>query len=611
MHWREWSDEVLREAASRDVPIFLSIGYSSCHWCHVMAHESFDDPEIAEVMNKRYVCVKVDREERPDLDDTYMAAVQLTSGRGGWPLSAFLVPNGRAFFAGTYFPPRSFGNRLGFLELLHRIGKLWLDQRDDLVANANELHAAIRRFGDTMVPTRLTVDPVEDASSLLGALGEEFDPLAGGFGAAPKFPPHSALRFLRKVASDDRFDAAERTRATEMRTATIRAMLSGAIHDWVGGGIHRYSTDAVWHLPHFEKMLYDNLLFLAEIEEGKDSPLAARRLRGWLDREMRTTAGLFASARDADTPEGEGFYYSWTWEELSPYEAEFRSQWGAKPHGNYEDEASGHPTGRNLLFASPEVAERWTDTLDALLVRRNQRTAPALDDKALVGLNGLAIVTHGAEFADRLLALLPDLSNLPRALYATEARGEGFFEDYAGLLFGLTSLGARYEAPARAVAAAMRDRFWDADLGGFFSHPDGESEFLSRSKPAFDSPVPSANALAAEALVRLGEDDWAEHSLLAMHGFVRRAPTSTEALATAALSFAGRLTWIRVQESGDDVRITSPFARVELAAGAPNRGSDHQAIQVRLCTATRCFLSEEILVPNSKHVADVAEEDRP
>ncbi|HQR45593.1 MAG TPA: thioredoxin domain-containing protein, partial [Thermoanaerobaculia bacterium] len=408
--WYPWGDEAFGKARREGKPVFLSIGYSSCHWCHVMERESFEDEEIARVLNDGFVAVKVDREERPDVDDVYMTAVQLTSGRGGWPLSAFLLPDGRPFFAGTYFPPDDRFGRPGFRTLLLRIGEAWRTRRTEVEETAGRLAEAIAGSQD-LAPARGPAPPPELTPALLtAALAAAFDRRRGGFGGAPKFPPHLALEWLLRRGLEG--DA----EALGMAVRTFEAMAHGGIRDHLGGGFHRYATDAEWLLPHFEKMLTDNAQLLglyarAGAATGDPGFASVARATGdYLLREMRGPEGGFYAATDADSDGEEGKYFVWDAGEirglLGESDGTFFCEWyGVRPEGNFHDEASGRPTGLNVLHLSrriPAEAEaRLAPLRAALLAARARRVPPSLDDKRVAGWNALAV--SGLAVAGRAL----------------------------------------------------------------------------------------------------------------------------------------------------------------------------------------------------------------
>src|SRR5664279_3221717 len=410
--WYPWGDEAFETARRENRPVFLSIGYSSCHWCHVMEKESFESEEIARFLNAHFVSIKVDREERPDVDDVYMTAVQLTSGRGGWPLSAFLLPDRKPFFAGTYFPPDDRHGRRVFLTLLKRLESAWREKRADLESGAARIAAEVAAASG--LTARDASEPLTPASLGLlgGALSRLFDPDNGGFGDAPKFPPHLALAWLlgRGAAGDGA--------ALTMAEATLEAMALGGIRDHLGGGFHRYSTDANWLLPHFEKMLTDNAQLLgvyarAYALTGNDLFAGvARETADYLRREMTGPEGGFYASTDADSEGEEGKYFVWDpaqiRECLGETEGSFFCEWyRVREGGNFREEATGRGTGASVLFlskkisSSPGAEERLAPLTLELLDARAKRIPPSLDDKRIAGWIALAV--SGLAIAGRIL----------------------------------------------------------------------------------------------------------------------------------------------------------------------------------------------------------------
>jgi uncharacterized protein YyaL (SSP411 family) len=529
--WYPWGEEALARARAEDRPVLLSVGYSACHWCHVMAHESFEDPDTAQVMNDLFVNVKVDREERPDVDALYMQATMALTGSGGWPMTVFLTPDGRPFYAGTYFPPTARGGLPGFADLCRAMSYAYQRRRDDVEAQAAEvaqrLEGAARR-----VPGEEPLEPRLVADAMVG-LARQFDPRQGGFGGAPKFPPSLALEFLlRRVwrrPSDHH--------AREMVDLTLRRMCEGGVYDQVGGGFHRYSVDEVWLVPHFEKMLYDNALLARDytiahrLTGAPQWRRVAEETLDYLLREMRAPDGGFAAAQDADSPGGEGAFFVWTPAELYEVlpEDEARAvvlRYGVSGPGNFE--------GRNILHVAAgddvmaqEVGGDWRETVDraraTLLSVRASRPAPARDDKVIAAWNGLAIAALAeagwtldrpdyleaaratAEFV--LDRMRPD-GRLRRVWMEGESRHLGCLDDHADLAHGLLAL---YEATfeprwllaAREMAAEIMRLFHDAASGGFFYAGADAEELVARTRELEDHPTPAGNSQAAWVLLRL------------------------------------------------------------------------------------------------------------
>jgi uncharacterized protein YyaL (SSP411 family) len=534
--WYPWGPEALERARAEDKPIFLSIGYSACHWCHVMAHESFEDPGIAAQLNRDFVAIKVDREERPDLDDVYMAAVQTLTGGGGWPMSVFLTPTLEPFFGGTYFPPDDRHGIPGFPRVLSAIAEAYRDRRDEVVAQGRQLAAHLREQQE-VVPGRGDVGrPQLDLA--VARLADSFDPVHGGFGGAPKFPAPMTLEFLLR--------AWRRTRDAEvlrMVTLTLDRMAEGGIHDQVGGGFARYSTDARWLVPHFEKMLYDNAqLAHAYLEAYRATgerhyAEVARRTLEFVIRELGAGDGGFASALDADSEGEEGRFYTWDLDLFvgtlraeglnAAHAQEVAAYWGVVPGGNWE--------GRSILHVA--AAEAPPDELlerarQALMAGRERRVRPGRDDKQLAAWNGMALgalalgsgVLGDMRFHDAGRAcvrfirarLLRDDGRLWRTARGEAAHTPAFAEDYAHVADGLLAqYGAAGDAPDLELAAALMDRavadFWDETSGTFFDTSDEHDRIVARPQSLIDGATPSANSVAADVLLRLallvGEPD--------------------------------------------------------------------------------------------------------
>ncbi|MBK9064380.1 MAG: DUF255 domain-containing protein [Acidobacteria bacterium] len=534
--WYPWGEDAFAKARAERKPVFLSIGYSSCHWCHVMERESFENAAVADLLNEHFVSIKVDREERPDVDDVYMTAVQLTTGRGGWPLSAFLLPDGKPFFAGTYFPPEDRHGRAGFKTLLLRVAQAWGNDRAALEDSARQISEEVARAADPAGRVG-TAALSRDALLLPGAaLARAFDPRHGGFGGAPKFPPHLALEWL--LARGAGGDAAALAHAI----GTLDGMALGGIRDHLGGGFHRYSTDAEWLLPHFEKMLTDNAQLLgvyAVAYSATDDPLyaeVARETGDYLLREMRGTEGGFYAATDADSEGEEGRFFCWDPREIREILGKERGEdfcewYGVREGGNFAEEATGHRTGANVLHLSKKIPSssesRLAASRAALLAARAKRTPPSLDDKRVAGWNALAV--SGFAVAARALAepryleaarvgarFLLNVSRLPdgvlaRTWKAGEAKIPAFLEDEAFLALALLDL-ADAEGPgaagiwheeAKAAVASLRARFRRRDGPGFTFSGTGNETLLSNGRDLFDKAVPSASGAAARALARL------------------------------------------------------------------------------------------------------------
>jgi uncharacterized protein len=518
--WLQWDTSVLERARTEDKPILLSVGYSACHWCHVMAHESFEDETTAAVMNHLFVNIKVDREERPDLDQIYQTAHQMLTGRaGGWPLTLFLTPEGTPFYGGTYYPQEARYGLPGFVELCERIGEIWRTRRQDIEAQNRELLAALNR----PVPGGGTLDD-QPVAMLRALLLGNFDRQRGGFGGAPKFPHPSDLAFLLRRPDDPE--------AREAALFTLRCMAAGGIHDQLGGGFCRYSVDERWEIPHFEKMLYDNGPLLGlyadawAVSGDAYFRQVAEGIVGWLQREMTDPDGAFYSSLDADSEGEEGRYYVWDPAQLgllltAQESALARRHWGFDQPPNFEGQHW------HLKVASPLAAgeEALCESARAkLLAARAQRVRPGCDDKILTSWNALMI--EGLAHAARIFARDDWLATARRALahlhrdhwqagrlLATSRHGKAhlsaYLDDYAFLLAALLELMDAGRQPedlgfARQLADTLLDQFEDRKNGGFFFTAHDHEALIQRPKTAHDNALPSGNGVATLALLRLG-----------------------------------------------------------------------------------------------------------
>jgi uncharacterized protein len=505
--WHPWGEDALAEARERDVPLLVSIGYSACHWCHVMERESFEDAETAALMNERFVNVKVDREEHPDVDALYMEAVQAMTGQGGWPLNVFVTPGQVPFYGGTYFPPEPRQGMPSWRQVLGAVADAWEQRRESIEQQSEQIVERLRGAARL----RASDNPITTATieTAVARLRDLYDPIRGGWGAAPKFPAASAIELLLRVDEPD------------MALETLRHMAAGGIHDQVGGGFHRYSVDAAWRVPHFEKMLYDNaLLARAYLHgwqvSGEDRMReVAEGTLDWALREMRGPEGSFYSALDADSEGEEGRFYTWTTDELSGLDVE-----------TFPFE------GRKILVGSvsPEVRAR-------LLEVRSRRVRPGTDDKRLTSWNALmiaALADAGAvlerdDYLDAARAaadfLLSTMRDADGALLRTSSGGPaklpGLLSDHAFLLEALLTLyeatfEERWFVAARELAGSLIDRFADRDNGGFWSTPPDHG-LLARRKDLEDTPIPAGGSSAAFGLLRLaaltGDNDLAEPAL--------------------------------------------------------------------------------------------------
>jgi uncharacterized protein YyaL (SSP411 family) len=535
--WYPWGDEAFAKAKVENKPVFLSIGYSACHWCHVMERESFEDAGTAATMNEHFVNVKVDREERPDVDAIYMAAVQAITGHGGWPMSVFLTPDGRPFYGGTYFPPADRQGMPGFGRVLEGVAKAWRDRRAEILASAGEMTEQLQSLGQAGSATGAILDP-DLLDRAARALSRSYEPVHGGFGQAPKFPHAMDLQLLLR-----RHARTADVHALHMVRHTLDRMARGGIYDQLGGGFARYSTDDRWLVPHFEKMLYDNALltttYLEAYQAAKD-PEDARVARETIDyvlgRMTDPDTGAFYATEDADSEGEEGKYYAWTAAEVREVLGDGRFPTFARAYdvtdaGNWEGrtilnlpaplDQAAKALGRDADDLRRELAEGRA----ALLAARERRVPPAKDTKVLVSWNGLMIAAMalGGRVLDepRYLAaaakaagFLLDRLRQPdgRLLHVWKdgrARLNAYLDDHAALALGLTRL---YEATgeprwiedAAALADAMLDRFADPAGGAFFYTGSDHEALIVRQKEVIDNATPAANALAATALLRLG-----------------------------------------------------------------------------------------------------------
>jgi uncharacterized protein YyaL (SSP411 family) len=536
--WYAWGEEAFAKARREHRPIFLSIGYSTCHWCHVMERESFESPEVAAFLNGHFVSIKVDREERPDVDKIYMTFVQATTGQGGWPLNVFLTPELKPFFGGTYFPPDNRSGRPGFLQVLHEVQQVWQSRRAELADSAADILARLEQLSvshERLSGLVLTSAVLRGAGSVCKA---SYDPQQGGFGGAPKFPqpsqPQFLLRYARRFHDED---------AVRMVLHTCDRMAAGGIHDQLGGGFARYSVDAEWRVPHFEKMLYDNAqlatLYLDAFLVSGEARYAevARDILDYVLRDMTHPDGGFYSAEDADSEGHEGKFYCWTRAELAKLLApeEFKvagRYFGITEQGNFVDHSHPEPlSNQNVLsVADPTLTGPETALLASakskMFAARAQRVRPLCDDKVLASWNGLmlgAMARAGAVLGEEAYraAAEQNLAFLQARLWDAKTKtlchrwrdGERdsvqLLEGYAFLLAGVTDL---YEATLKAehldfavaLAESMSARFYDAENGGFWQSAAGAKDLILRVKEDYDGAEPSGNSVAILALLKLG-----------------------------------------------------------------------------------------------------------
>ena len=571
VEWMPWGAAAIERARAEERPLLVSIGYSSCHWCHVMERESFEDERTAALMNESFVCVKVDREERPDVDALYMEAVQSLTGHGGWPLNVFLTPELDPFYGGTYFPPAERHGMPSWTGVLQAIAEAWEHNREDI----RRTGARLREHLGASAHMSASNEPITQAAldGAVARLSQNFDAVHGGFGGAPKFPPASVIDFLLLRS--------ERT----ITLTTLRAMAHGGIHDQLGGGFARYSVDAAWTVPHFEKMLYDNALLARGYLHGwqasgdRDLLEVCLEALGWALREMRGPEGGFYSALDADSEGAEGRYYVWTVAEIedaleSEADARAAIAWfGVTAEGNFRDPHDPRPGLNVLQGRGPRPDEPTAQRIRArLLERRSERERPGLDDKRLTAWNALMIIAL-AEAATALAAhtpagvdgdaahallhaastcaefILRDLRDehgrLLRAYNDGRAKIGAYLEDHAFLLEAMIALfeancDERWLERARELADEIIERFADPERGGFFSTAAGGDDLIVRRKELEDTPIPSGSSSAALGLLRLsqltGEDSYERHALSVLrleHEIAVRHPAAFGALLQA------------------------------------------------------------------------------
>ncbi|MCB8929426.1 MAG: thioredoxin domain-containing protein [Ardenticatenaceae bacterium] len=614
--WYPWGEEALHRARQEDKPILLSIGYAACHWCHVMAHESFENETTANYMNAHFINVKVDREERPDLDAIYMQAVVAMTGQGGWPMTVFLTPDGRPFYGGTYFPPAPRYGMPSFIQLMQGIVNAWETQRGEIVQSSSEITKHLQR---TAV---LTGEEDVLSPGMFGkataALAQTFDHERGGFGSAPKFPPSMTLEYLLQS-----FVLHKDSRALHMAETTLKKMAYGGMYDQIGGGFARYSTDEKWLVPHFEKMLYDNALLARaylHAYQVTQEPLYRRIVEETLNfvvRELRHEDGGFYSSYDADSEGEEGKFYTWSAPEIEGYLGEdaqlFKLRYGVSEAGNWE--------GTNILniqkeldevawatkLSEAQAAERLAAAKQKLYDIRAQRIWPGLDDKVLTAWNGLMLAAFAE--AGRILNR-PDYTETAvhnaQFLYQTmrtengrllrtwksgsDAKYNGYLEDYAYLADGLlalyqTTFDERWFHWAHELAETMRTHFYDADHGGFFDTSDDHEALIHRPKDLQDNAVPSANAMAAQVLLKLSlylgnEKYWelAETAVSSLYGAMVQYPNAFAHWLCAAVFITSQPQEVAiigdVGSSDTEALIDTTFAafrpNLVVAAGSPS-----------------------------------------
>jgi uncharacterized protein len=527
--WYPWGDAAFEKARAEDKPVMLSVGYSSCHWCHVMAHESFEDPAVADVMNRLFVNVKVDREERPDVDGIYMQSVQAMTGRGGWPMTVFLTPGGQPFFGGTYFPKEERQGMPGFVRVLEAVDEAWRSRRADLLEQAGKLTRVLERTADLGAREAAGEPSTEILGRAYESVRAQYDPQFGGFGGAPKFPQAMTLDFLLRT-----YVRNEAPETLDMVRVTLDAMAAGGMYDQVGGGFHRYSTDAYWLVPHFEKMLYDQSLLTRAYLHSYLVTGAPRDRRvveetvGYVLRDLRHAQGGFFSAEDADSDGVEGKFYLWSREEIERIAADDAAEviryFGVTDAGNFEDPHTGYRGNiLHIVDRGEEPPEAVRRALPKLFAARELRARPGLDDKVLVAWNALflRVLAEAAAALERddwmeaarvnarflLTDLRRDDGRLLRSWQDGRVRHLAYSDDYAALLEALVTLAevddVAWLADARWVADELLRLFHDPERGGFFTTGTDAESLIVRPKEFQDNATPAENSLAASGLLRL------------------------------------------------------------------------------------------------------------
>ena len=597
--WYPWGDEAFQKALELNRPIFLSIGYSTCHWCHVMEEESFEDEQVAQLLNDNFISIKVDREERPEIDHLYMTVCQVMTGKGGWPLTIIMTPDKYPFFAGTYFPKKGRMGRPGMIELLPAISDAWVNKKDELIQSANQIKKYLidsnnKELGDQLNQTILTTTNSQFIN--------RYDKTHGGFGTKPKFPsPHNLIYLLRyHNMSGDKTSLL-------MVEKTLQEMRLGGIFDHVGFGFHRYSTDTEWILPHFEKMLYDQAMLTLAYTEAyqitynqlyKDT---AEEILYYVQRNMTDKRGGFYSAEDADSEGEEGLFYLWTIDEikniLSNVESELLiNTYGLNKEGNYDDEATGNRTEKNILYLKEpinniELKNRLNQIIEKLYQARKKRIHPLKDDKILTDWNGLMIAAYAKagdvfnsddyiqqaeKSAQFILKNLTDNNGRLLKRYRNGNAGvDAHLDDYAFFIWGLLELyeatfNVTYLAEAIQLSNIMVDEFWDVTNGGFFLGGESSEKLIVRAKTGYDGAMPSGNSVAAMNCSKLnritGETKWAEISdkiFITFSNEIQKTPSGYASMVNAFLFNTDNPKEIVIVGSGKDSDTISAIEKIK------------------------------------------------
>ena len=597
--WYPWGDEAFQKAAELDIPIFLSIGYSTCHWCHVMAHESFEDEQVAQLLNENFISIKVDREELPEIDHVYMSVCQAMTGRGGWPLTIIMTPDKEPFFAGTYFPKNGRFGRPGMMELLPSIAEAWKNKRAELVQSAEKINEYLVKSNTKELGTPLSKAILKETYS---QFVNRYDKNHGGFGTQPKFPsPHNLVYLLRYHHM-----TGDKT-ALEMVEKTLQEMRLGGIFDHVGYGFHRYATDKEWLVPHFEKMLYDQAMLVMAYTEafqitGKpEYKKTAEEILTYVQRDMTDAKGGFYSAEDADSEGEEGLFYIWTIQELQSIIGEEDTQFiqnifNLTPEGNFKDEASGQFTGKNIFHLKTPISnskdlKKISQIREKIFHVREKRIHPLKDDKILTDWNGLmiaAMAKAGVAFQDNVLIesaeksakfifnnLMDKNGRLQKRYRKGKSGLDAHLDDYAFFVWGLLEL---YEATfkieylknAIQLSDIMVSEFWNESSGGFYLGSDQTEKLIVRAMTGYDGAIPSGNSIAAMNLLKLtritGEIKWAEMADKTFKVFsneINRAPSGYTSMVTAFLFEYDHPKEIVVVGSGSDPATQDALTRMK------------------------------------------------
>ena len=597
--WYPWGNEAFQKAIESDRPIFLSIGYSTCHWCHVMEHESFEDEEVAQLMNENFISIKVDREELPEIDHVYMSVCQAMTGRGGWPLTIIMTPQKEPFFAGTYFPKNGRFGQPGMMELLPSIAEAWKNKRKELVHSANRINEFLQNSNKKELGKALGESILNDTYSQFDS---RYDKVHGGFGTQPKFPsPHNLIYLLRyhHMTGDKN--------ALMMVEKTLQEMRLGGIFDHVGFGFHRYSTDKEWLVPHFEKMLYDQaMLTMAyteafQITGNSDYKQTAKKILTYVQRDMTDASGGFYSAEDADSEGEEGLFYLWTIDELKSILDEddaklVQKVFNLEPNGNFKDETTGQFIGRNIFhqqfpISNAKEREKIFAIREKLFQVREKRIHPIKDDKILTDWNGLMIVAFakaGVAFQSELLIntgeksarfILKNLTDGKGRLKKRYRNGksglDAHLDDYAFFVWGLLELyeatfDLQYLQKAIQLSEIMVSEFWNESSGGFYLGSNKAEKLIVRSMTGYDGAIPSGNSVAAMNLLKLtritGEVKWAEMADKTFKVFsneIQRAPTGFTFMLTAHLFESDHPKEIVVVGSGNNPETQKGLDRIK------------------------------------------------